>query len=157
MMTYIHGTMSTILKHCGISITAQYHFRHYTNVLHYTWPRQESECNETSERNRWRRGQINRGQMKCTVPSRAGRNDANERHGIFDFFLVTIGSSSGLLGNMGTGLWDRTSAHDTSLRLPTNVSKYRGERKAWYITVAPRALDTARKTWSGLLVFVVTL
>ena len=34
------------------------------------------------------------------LPSKAGRNDDSERHGIFDFFLVTIGSFSDLVCNM---------------------------------------------------------
>lgn len=85
---------------------------------------------------------MNRGHTKFTVPSTAGRNDDNDRHGILDFFFVTIGSSSDLLGNMRTGLCGRTSARDTSLRLPTNVSKYRSERKASYITLRIRHVKT---------------
>lgn len=48
-------------------------------LLHYTWPRQESECNETGERNRnrWRRGRGNRGQPRYAYPpALAGRMTA---------------------------------------------------------------------------------
>lgn len=60
----------------------------------------------------------NRGQPKCSVPSNAGKKDDSDRHGILDFFLVTIGSSSDLFGSMRT-IQRRTSARDTWPRLPT--------------------------------------
>lgn len=55
-----------------------------------------------------------KGHYKCwIVPSKAGRNDDSDRHGILDFFLVTIGSLSDFVCNMGLSLDGRTSARDT--------------------------------------------
>lgn len=105
-------------NHCIVSLLLTLHKRikwHLTKTRKWV---QRDEWTQPVEA----RSQIEVSQS--TVPSRAGRNDDSDRHGILDFFLVTIGSSSDLVCNMGT--WDTAGRpRATLLRLPTNVSMYR--------------------------------
>lgn len=88
---------------------------HFINALNYTCQDQKVSATSERKRNCWRRGHIEiKGHNKCwIVPSKAGRNDDSDRHGILDFFLVTIGSLSDFVCNMGLSLDGRTSARDT--------------------------------------------
>lgn len=84
---------------------------------HYITPDQDKKVTAT----RWTQPVVARPQSKVigvwTVPSRAGRKDDKDKHGIFDFFFVTIGSSSDLFGNIETSIEVRTSRATATPRL----------------------------------------